>query len=168
MRAAPKLQSLHLPPLRLCRLAVFSIKPILLLIIINIFSKRPERERARVLTRNFTQRTQSHREPPTRPNWALWANIGTPTPQTNKGRQGGQRKEEAPNRRRGAGKRGRTIRGSAAARPTLTRDWWGPQVRDPMPIVSVNPGAAPPHPRAPRLNWALYGAEGRRRGDHGG
>ena len=40
-------------------------------------------------------------------------------------------------------------RGSTAARPTLTRDggkkqnptrdWGGPQVRDPVPIVSVNP-----------------------------
>ena len=29
-------------------------------------------------------------------------------------------------------------RGSTAARPTLTRDWGGPQVRDPAPIVSVN------------------------------
>ena len=28
-------------------------------------------------------------------------------------------------------------RGSTAARPTLTRDWGGPQVRDPVPIVSV-------------------------------
>ena len=42
-------------------------------------------------------------------------------------------------------------RGSTAARPTLTRnggkkqnptrDWGGPQVRDPVPIVSVNPEA---------------------------
>ena len=40
-------------------------------------------------------------------------------------------------------------RGSTAARPTLTRDWGGPQVRDPVPIVSVNPEADPPQPRAP-------------------
>ena len=35
--------------------------------------------------------------------------------------------------------RGGGDRGSTAARPTLTRDWGGPQVRDPMPIISVNP-----------------------------
>ena len=40
-------------------------------------------------------------------------------------------------------------RGSTAARPTLTRDWGEPQVRDPAPIVSVNPEADPPQPRAP-------------------
>ena len=50
-------------------------------------------------------------------------------------------------------------RGSTAARPTLTRyggkkqnptrDWGGPQVRDPVPIISVNPEADPPQPRAP-------------------
>ena len=40
-------------------------------------------------------------------------------------------------------------RGSTAARPTLTRNWGGPQVRDPAPIVSVNPEADPPQPRAP-------------------
>ena len=33
-------------------------------------------------------------------------------------------------------------RGATAARPTLTRDWGGPQVRDPAPIVSVNPEAS--------------------------
>ena len=54
-----------------------------------------------------------------------------------------------PNRRKGAaGKRGGD-RGSTTARPTLTRDWGGPQVRDPVPIVSVNPEADPPQPRAP-------------------
>ena len=40
-------------------------------------------------------------------------------------------------------------RGSTAARPTLTRNWGRPQVRDPVPIVSVNPEADPPQPRAP-------------------
>ena len=35
--------------------------------------------------------------------------------------------------------RGGGDRGATAARPTLTRDWGGPQVRDPAPIVSVNP-----------------------------
>ena len=45
--------------------------------------------------------------------------------------------------------RGGGDRGSTAARPTLTRDWGGPQVRDPAPIVSVNPEADPPQPRAP-------------------
>jgi hypothetical protein len=40
-------------------------------------------------------------------------------------------------------------RGSTTARPTLSRDWGGPQVRDPVPIVSVNPEADPPQPRAP-------------------
>ena len=45
--------------------------------------------------------------------------------------------------------RGGGDRGSTAARPTLTRDWGGPQVRDPVPIVSVNPEADPPQPRAP-------------------
>ena len=45
--------------------------------------------------------------------------------------------------------RGGGDRGSTAARPTLTRDWGGPQVRDPTPIVSVNPEADPPQPRAP-------------------
>ena len=55
-----------------------------------------------------------------------------------------------PNRRKGAaGKRGGGDRGSTAARPTLTRDWGGPQVRDPVPIISVNPEADPPQPRAP-------------------
>ena len=32
---------------------------------------------------------------------------------------------------------------------TQTRDWGGPQVRDPVPIVSVNPEADPPQPSAP-------------------
>ena len=32
---------------------------------------------------------------------------------------------------------------------TRTRNWGGPQVRDPVPIVSVNPEADPPQPRAP-------------------
>ena len=36
--------------------------------------------------------------------------------------------------------RGGGDRGSTAARPTLTRDWGGPQVRDPVPVVTVNPG----------------------------
>ena len=45
--------------------------------------------------------------------------------------------------------RGGGDRGSTAARPTLTRDWGGPQVRDPVPIVSVNPEADPPQPSAP-------------------
>ena len=45
--------------------------------------------------------------------------------------------------------RGGGDRGSTAARPTLTRDWGGPQARDPVPIVSVNPEADPPQPRAP-------------------
>ena len=59
-------------------------------------------------------------------------------------------KKRDPNRRKGAtGKRGGGDRGSTAARPTLTRDWGGPQVRDPVPIVSVNPEADPPQPRAP-------------------
>ena len=40
-------------------------------------------------------------------------------------------------------------RGVTAARPTLTRNWGGPRVRDPAPIVSVNPEADPPQPRAP-------------------
>ena len=40
-------------------------------------------------------------------------------------------------------------RGSTAARPTQPRDLGGPQVRDPVPIVSVNPEADPPQPRAP-------------------
>ena len=40
-------------------------------------------------------------------------------------------------------------RGSTTARTTLNRDWGGPQVRDPTPIVSVNPEADPPQPRAP-------------------
>ena len=41
------------------------------------------------------------------------------------------------------------MRGSTAARPTLTRVWRGPQVRDPVPVISVNPEADPPHPRTP-------------------
>ena len=52
----------------------------------------------------------------------------------------GQRKEngnEAVERRRR--ERWRDGRGSAAARPTLTRDWGEPQVKTPVPIVSVNP-----------------------------
>ena len=32
---------------------------------------------------------------------------------------------------------------------TRTRNWGGPQVRDSVPIVSVNPEADPPQPRAP-------------------
>ena len=32
---------------------------------------------------------------------------------------------------------------------TQTRNWGGPQVRDPVPIVSVNPEADPPQPSAP-------------------
>ena len=45
--------------------------------------------------------------------------------------------------------RGGANRGATAARPTLTRDWGGPQVKDPVPVVSVNPEADPPQPRAP-------------------
>ena len=56
--------------------------------------------------------------------------------------------------------RGGGDRGSTAARPTLTRDWGGPQVRDPPPIVSVNPEADPPQPRAPvRPNQAEQDGE---------
>ena len=70
----------------------------------------------------------------------------TPPPRTHKEGQGGQGK---PNRKEQLGRGGRANRGSTAARPTLTRDWGGPQVRDPVPIVSVNPEADPPQPRAP-------------------
>ena len=42
----------------------------------------------------------------------------------------------------------RNGRGSAGARPTLIRDWGEPQVKDPMPIVSVNPTRNPPPPKA--------------------
>ena len=64
--------------------------------------------------------------------------------------------------------RGGGDRGSTAARPTLTRDWGGPQVRDPVPVVSVNPGADPPHPRAPiRPNWAEQGRGRKKRSRRG-
>ena len=70
----------------------------------------------------------------------------TPPPRTHKEGQGGQGK---PNRQKATGEGRSDNRGSTAARPTLTRDWGGPQVRDPTPIVSVNPEADPPQPRAP-------------------
>ena len=67
---------------------------------------------------------------------------------------GGSKWGEVKHREEGGGDRG-----STAARPTLTRDggkkqnptrdWGGPQVRDPVPIVSVNPEADPPQPSAP-------------------
>ena len=59
---------------------------------------------------DFIEKTQPHRKPPTRPNWALWANTRNPTPPTHKERQEGQGK---PNRHKGAaGKGRRTNRGS--------------------------------------------------------
>ena len=57
--------------------------------------------------------------------------------------------KETPTGRKEQQGRGGGDRGSTAARPTLTRDWGGPQVRDPVPVVSVNPEADPPQPRAP-------------------
>ena len=68
---------------------------------------------------------------------------------------GGSKWGEVKHREEGGGDRG-----STAARPTLTtnwgkknktrtRNWGGPQVRDPVPIVSVNPEADPPQPSAP-------------------
>ena len=82
----------------------------------------------------------------------------TPPPRTHKEGQGGQ---GSPNRRKGAAGNGeRANRGSTAARPTLTRDWGGPQVKDPVPVVSVNPEADPPQPSAPvRPNWAQQDGE---------
>ena len=63
-----------------------------------------------------------------------------PHPQhTRKGR--GDKETQPRPAERSSGEGGRANRGSAAARPTLTRDWGGPQVRDPVPIVSVNPEA---------------------------
>ena len=56
-----------------------------------------------------------------------------PNPQhtsDNKERQG---RQGNPNER-SSGEGGRANRGSTAARPTLTRDWGGPQIRDPVPI----------------------------------
>ena len=47
----------------------------------------------------------------------------------------------------------RSSKGAAAARPILTRDWGGPRVKDPIPIVSVNPTEDRPRPQ---------GAEGRK------
>ena len=68
---------------------------------------------------------------------------------------GGSKWGEVKHREEGGGDRG-----STAARPTLTRDWGGPQVRDPAPIVSVNPEADPPQPRAPvRPNRAEQAGE---------
>ena len=57
--------------------------------------------------------------------------------------------KETPTGRKEQQGRGGGDRGSTAARPTLTRDLGGPQVRDPAPIVSVNPEADPPQPSAP-------------------
>ena len=73
-------------------------------------------------------------------------------------RKGKEDKENPTGAKGAAGKGGRTNRGSTAARPTLTRDRGEPQVRDPVLVVSVNPEADPPHPRAPvRPNWAEQG-----------
>ena len=67
---------------------------------------------------------------------------GTPTGEKEQqgrggGRQGRHCGEANPNQRLGEKNK------------TRTRDWGGPQVRDPTPIVSVNPEADPPQPRAP-------------------
>ena len=59
------------------------------------------------------------------------------------------KEKETPNRRKGAAGKGGGDRGSTAARPTLTRDWGGPQVKEQVPVVSVNPEADPPQPSAP-------------------
>ena len=56
-------------------------------------------------------------------------------PITPRGGRGRKRTQTAQGSRREGW---RDSRGSAAARPALTRDWGGPQVRNPMPIVSVN------------------------------
>ena len=50
-------------------------------------------------------------------------------------------------------------RGSTAARPTLTRDWGGPQVRDPVPVVSVNPEADQTTPESPHPTRITKGRE---------
>ena len=47
------------------------------------------------------------------------------------------RKKRPQPAKRSSREEGGGDRGSTAARPTLTRDWGGPQVRDPVPIVSV-------------------------------
>ena len=60
-------------------------------------------------------------------------NTRNPTPPTHtrKGKEG----KEAPTGEKEQQGRGGANRGSTAARPTLTRDWGGPQVRDPVPSL---------------------------------
>ena len=65
----------------------------------------------------------------------------------------GRRKRRAQTARGNRREGWRTSRGSAAARPTLNRDWGEPQVTDPTPIISVNPAEDLPRPE---------GAEGRK------
>ena len=97
-----------------------------------------------------------NREPPKRPNWAVCMS---------KRARGKENTQPAEKSSRGGGE---ANRGSTAARPTLTRDWGGPRVRDPMPVVSVNPGADPPHPRAPiRPNWVEQGRGRKKRSRRG-
>ena len=81
----------------------------------------------------------------------------TPPPRTDKEGKGDK---ETPTGEKEQQGRGGGNRGSTAARPTLTRDWGGPQVKDPVPVVSVNPEADPPQPSAPvRPNWAEQDGE---------
>ena len=59
----------------------------------------------------------------------------------------GGRKERRTQTEQGSRRVGwRNSRGSAAARPTLTRDWVGTRVKDPIPIVSVDPTEDQPRP----------------------
>ena len=62
----------------------------------------------------------------------------------------------------------RNSRGSAAARPTLTRDWGGPRVKDPIPVVSVNPQRTDHAQRGQREEKDPNGAREQEGGVEGG
>ena len=76
--------------------------------------------------------------------WRMTTKETRPPRHTRKGKGD----KENPNGEKEQQGREGANRGATAARPTLTRDWGGPQVKDPVPVVSVNPEADPPQPSA--------------------
>ena len=103
------------------------------------------RETLVCMARHFVSRTQPHREPPTRSNWARGATKETPPPQhTRKGKERARRRARPPGGGRGPprGSRrrqredGRTENSESPERAKRRRPE-KPQARDHRPRVSI-------------------------------
>ena len=93
------------------------------LVCIKISRSGTNRGRGTVWHGNFIWRTQPHREPPRRPNWALQANgnHGRGKEEATKEARQGQREPKGPKRLKVRSGKSEGTAGASAARPTLTR-----------------------------------------------